>query len=351
MRGFAGGVFVPESKRKAFVSGALAALKHRGPDDSGAWEDMGTGVVLAHARLAVLDLSHAGRQPMASASGRFVVAYNGEIYNHLALRKELEKAGQAPRWRGHADTETLLAAVEAWGVKEALGRFVGMFAFALWDKKNRTLYLARDRFGEKPLYYGWVEDAFVFASELKALAAYPGWRGEVDREALAAFMRFGYVPAPRSIYQGIWKLEPGCLLALRQDALQGAWPEPERYWSLADAASKSGSFSGDAHEAEEALDRLLRETIRDKMLADVPLGAFLSGGIDSSTVVAVMQAESVRPVRTFSIGFHEEGYNEAPFAKKIAEHLGTEHTELYLTPQDALDVVPTLARIWDEPFA
>ncbi len=335
------------------LSKAVQLLSHRGPDAQGVWCDEAAGVVLGHARLAILDLTEAGAQPMISASGRFVIAYNGEIYNHLALRRELEEEGAAPAWCGHADTETLLAAIEAWGLEGALKKAVGMFAFALWDRQERLLHLARDRFGEKPLYYGWIGKTFAFASELKALAALPGFRAEVDREALAAFMRFGYVPAPRSIYRGICKLLPGTILSVPHDLAPGVLPEPRAYWSLAEAVERGRRepFAGDFREATDELDRLLRATIREKMISDVPLGAFLSGGIDSSTVVAVMQAESSRPVRTFSIGFHEHDYNEAPHAKRIAEHLGCEHTELYVRPEDALEVIPRLPEMYDEPFA
>ncbi|RMD65052.1 asparagine synthase (glutamine-hydrolyzing) [Candidatus Parcubacteria bacterium] len=326
-------------------------LVNRGPDDGDVWVDENAGVALGHRRLAILDLSLAGHQPMLSASGRYVIAYNGEIYNFLDLRKVLESQGFS--FRTHSDTEVLLTAIEAWGIENAAKRCVGMFAFALWDKKERILTLARDRLGEKPLYYGWQGDAFLFASELKAMRAHPAWRGEIDRDALALYLRLNYIPAPYSIYRGICKLPPGTFLRLRANATPASMPVPRPYWSMKQVAE-----SGTAHplrlsddEAVDRLDGLLRETIRDKMIADVPLGAFLSGGIDSSTVVAVMQAESSRPVRTFSIGFHERGYNEAEHAKAVARHLGTEHTEAYVSPQEALEVIPRLPEIYDEPFA
>lgn len=288
---------------------------------------------------------------MQSASGRYVIAYNGEIYNFLELRNELEKKGH--RFRGHSDTEVMLTAIDEWGLEAAIKRFVGMFAFALWDKKERVLTLARDRMGEKPLYYGWQGDIFLFASELKAMRAHPAWRGEIDRDALALYMRHNYIPAPYSIYRGICKLLPGTLLSLQPASAPSTMPQPRPYWSAKDVveAGVSQPLRLSDSEAVERLEGLLRETIRDKMIADVPLGAFLSGGIDSSMVAALMQAESSRPVKTFSIGFHEQGYDEAQHAKAVAQHLRTEHTELYVTPKEAMDVIPKLPEIYDEPFA
>ncbi len=292
-----------------------------------------------------------GHQPMLSASGRYVVAYNGEIYNFHHLQKELEQQGF--QFHGHSDTEALLAAVEAWGVERALRRFVGMFAFALWDRRERTLYLARDRLGEKPLYYGWQGKSFLFASELKALRQHPGWMGEINRDALALYMRHNYVPAPWSIYQGIYKLVPGTLLKIPADCSPGHLPNPEPYWSAIEIVERgiADPFMGNAGEAVDALESLLRETLADKMISDVPLGAFLSGGYDSTLVVALMQSLSAQPVKTFSIGFHEEGYNEAHHAKAVAGHLGTDHTELYVTPEEAMAVIPRLPHLYDEPFA
>lgn len=331
-----------------------AAIAHRGPDDDGHWFDAEAGIALGHRRLAIVDLSPAGHQPMASASGRWVIAFNGEIYNHLDLRGELEAAGSAPPWRGHSDTETLLAAVEAWGVQRTLERSSGMFAFAIWDREERALWLARDRFGEKPLYYGWNRGVFLFGSELKALRAFPGFDAPVDRQALALYLRHNAVPAPFSIHQGICKLLPGHWLRLgTQDLEEGRLPEPIAYWSAAEQAhaGRADPFAGSEAEAADELERLLRDAVGRQMMADVPLGAFLSGGIDSSVVVAMMQAQSARPVRTFSIGFNEAGYNEAEHAAAVARHLGTDHTELYVTSEDALAVIPRLPTMYDEPFA
>jgi len=347
----------------ALLSRMTDAIVHRGPDDSGAWVDAETGVALGHRRLSILDLSPQGHQPMASPSGRYVIAFNGEIYNYRALRKELEcppspqpypVAGEAVvSWRGHSDTEVMLAAFERWGVEGALSRFNGMFAFALWDRRERVLHLARDRIGEKPLYYGWMGNTLLFGSELKALKAHPAWRGEIDRGAVALYMRHTYIPAPYSIYQGIRKLLPAHVLSIpllngRREASQS-----RAYWS-AKTVAEAGvryPFAGNEAEAIESLDVLLRDAVALRMEADVPLGAFLSGGIDSSTVVALMQAQSARPVKTFTIGFHEEGYNEAKHAKAVAKHLGTEHTELYVTPAEAMAVISQLPEIYDEPFS
>lgn len=326
-----------------------ATLHHRGPDDAGVWLDADAGITLGHRRLAILDLSPAGHQPMLSACGRYVVAFNGEIYNHLDLRTELAAAGAAPVWRGHSDTETLLAAIAHFGLTAALTRMTGMFALALWDRQQRVLHLVRDRLGEKPLYYGWLGRSFVFASELKALRVHPHWRGEVDRAALTLLLRHGYVPAPGSIYRGIHKLLPGSVLTLAAD---GSFTTVA-YWSARCVAEQGQAqrFAGSEAEALQELERLLMRAVGRQMLADVPLGAFLSGGVDSSTIVALMQAQSARPVRTFTIGFHEAGYNEAEHALAVARHLGTEHTELYVTAQQALDVIPRLPLLYDEPFA
>lgn len=325
-------------------------LAHRGPDDSGVWGDAGTGLALAHRRLAILDVSPSGHQPMHSLSGRFVITYNGEIYNHLELRAELQASGVRIAWRGHSDTETLLAAIETWGLEETLRRAVGMFAFGLWDRADRRLVLARDRIGEKPLYFGRVDGAFVFASELKAIRALPGFRAQIDREALALYMRHSCVPSPWSIYRAVRKLPPGTWLELKAvDAVE----EVKTYWSAHEVALRgiNQPFKGTETEALDEFESRLRRTIVGQMISDVPLGAFLSGGIDSSTIVALMQAESREPVRTFTIGFHETGYNEAEHAKAVARHLGTAHTELYVTPREALEVIPRLPAVYDEPFA
>ena len=321
------------------------SIAYRGPDDSGYFfEDSGFGLV--HRRLSILDLSPAGHQPMTSASGRYVIVFNGEVYNFEELRSEL---GQKI-WRGHSDTEVMLEAIERWGVQEALKRFVGMFAFALWDQKERNLVLARDRLGIKPLYYGHAGRHFVFASELKAIGAFPDFTGTIDRDSLALYMRHSYVPTPHCVYEGIRKLQAGSILIVRGPGLE---PEERCYWSAAEVAEEGmrSPLAGSDAEVTEQLREKLLSAVRLRMISDVPLGAFLSGGIDSSAVVALMQAQSSRPVKTFTIGFHENGYNEATHAKSIAQHLGTEHTELYVTPEEALEVVPLLPSIYDEPFA
>ncbi|MGE4552370.1 MAG: asparagine synthase (glutamine-hydrolyzing) [Desulfovibrionaceae bacterium] len=323
------------------------ALAHRGPDDSGLWTDPAAGVALGHRRLSILDLSPLGRQPMTSSCGRYVICYNGEVYNHRELRRELETAGHA--FRGGSDTETMLAAIVQWGLSAAVRRFVGMFAFALWDRAGRTLHLVRDRLGIKPLYYGRAGKDFVFGSELKALRAHPAFDRPLDRDALCLYFRHNYIPAPHSIYQGVRKLEPGVILSLGPNGRERS----ETYWSARQVwlDGMEHPFSGDEAEAETELERRLAEAVESRMLADVPLGAFLSGGVDSSTVVALMQRHSARPVKTFCIGFSEPEYNEADHARAVADHLGTDHTELILTPRDLLEVVPLIPRFWDEPFS
>lgn len=338
------------------------ALRHRGPDDGDLWVDSDAGIALGHRRLAILDLSPAGHQPMQSQSGRFVIAFNGEIYNHLDLRSELDDPGRA--WRGHSDTETLLAGFEAWGVRHTLERTVGMFAIALWDKAERNLYLARDRMGEKPLYFGWTRKAFVFASELKALTRFPGFDNAVDKNVVALFMQYGSVPAPYSIYSRIFKLEPGCLLTVNSEGAAAPMGEAtfapfrrgglsvEKYWSLPDVVERARTeLLSSERDAVDALEAALSRSIGLQSIADVPLGAFLSGGIDSSTVVALMQAQARGPVRTFTIGFREDGFDEAAHARAIARHLGTEHTELYVSAEQARDVIPQLPTLYCEPFA
>lgn len=325
-------------------------LTHRGPDDGGIWIDAAAGIALGHRRLAIVDLSQEGHQPMVSGDGRYVIVFNGEIYNFLELRHELEQQGH--HFRGHSDTEVMLAAFSQWGLEAAVRRFIGMFAFVLWDRQERILYLGRDRLGEKPLYYGFVGLTFLFGSELKALQAHPQWRGEIDRNALTLFMRHNYIPAPYSIYQGIYKLPPATTFTLTGlDTKSTSIPVP--YWSAKSVAEfgVANPFLGNDTEAIEELDRLLRDAIHQQMVADVPLGAFLSGGIDSSTVVSLMQAQSNQPVKTFSIGFYEDAYNEAQYAKAVAQHLGTDHTELYVTPKEAIATIPKLPTLYDEPFA
>lgn len=325
-------------------------LYRRGPDDGGVWVDAKAGVALSHRRLSIVDLSPEGHQPMHSACRRYVITFNGEIYNCLDIRNELDAMSQTD-WRGHSDTEVMLEAVRRWGLKKAIVRFDGMFAFALWDREDRTLSLARDRLGEKPLYYGWTGKTFFFASELKALRAHPTFKGEIDRNALALYLRHNCIPAPYSIYRGIYKLPPGTILTLSASDSSGAKPVP--YWSAREVVERGVAepWPGSEEEAIAALDGLLRKTIRRRMVADVPLGAFLSGGVDSSTVVALMQAQSDRPVKTFSIGFQEGEYNEAVHAKAVASHLGTEHTEWDITPDEAMGVIPKLPTLYDEPFA
>jgi asparagine synthase (glutamine-hydrolysing) len=324
------------------------ALDHRGPDSSGVWIDPESGIGLGHRRLAILDLSPLGHQPMHSVDGRYTIVFNGEIYNFLELRQELEKLGY--NFRGHSDTEIMLASFSQWGVIGSVERFNGMFAFALWDRKERVLHLGRDRLGEKPLYYGWVGNTFLFASELKAFKAFPNFHPEINRDALALFLRYSYVPTPYSIYQDIYKLPPGCLLSWNGT---NNYPKPVAYWSVKEAAQLgiANPFTGSEAEALAQIEALLLEAVKLRMVADVPLGAFLSGGIDSSCVVALMQAQSSQPVKTFTIGFHEKAYNEAEHAKAVAQYLGTNHTELYLTPEDTLGVIPKLPFLYDEPFS
>ena len=329
-------------------------IAHRGPDDCGVWQDAAQGYAIGHRRLAIIDLSAAGHQPMASASGRYVLAYNGECYNHEVMRTALEADGVPPIWRGHSDTEVLLAGIEHWGLRGTLERATGMFALALWDRDTQMLSLARDRIGEKPLYYGWQGEGeartFLFGSELKAIKQHPAFVGEIDRGALTLFMRHNYVPAPYSIYKDIAKLTPGSILTLSR-----ANPQPviETFWSLIDVArhGQAHQFAGSPTDAVDALEVIAREAIARQMVSDVPLGAFLSGGIDSSTVVALMQAQSSRPVKTFTIGFSEEAFNEAVHAKAVAAHLGTEHHEMYVDPATALAVIPDLPSMYCEPFA
>ena len=342
-----------EPELHAGVALMAAALAHRGPDDEGVWTDGEAGIGLGHRRLSILDLSPAGHQPMLSADGRFVLVFNGEIYNHLDLRRRLAAERRAPQWRGHSDTETLLAAVATWGLAETLKQSIGMFALALWDRQVRTLHLARDRMGEKPLYYGRIGRAFGFASELKALRVAPGFNAPVDRDALALFLQFGYVPAPRTIHRDIFKLPPATLLTLTAaDMAAGDPPEPQPYWSVVDAA-RAGLADPirDEREAVTALEEALKDAVAGQMISDVQLGAFLSGGVDSSTIVALMQAQSSRPVQTFTIGFDEKAYDESAHAAAVARHLGTEHHEMRVCAADALAVIPRLPDLYDEPFA
>jgi len=326
-----------------------AQLFHRGPDDEGEWYDQDAGIAFAHRRLSILDLSSAGKQPMHSRCGRYTIAYNGEIYNHLELRTGLETQGHVCNWRGSSDTETLLAAFSIWGIEKTLERLNGMFAFALWDHWDRKLFLVRDRMGEKPLYYGRNGQAFLFGSELKALKVHPEWQGDIDRDALALYMPYSNVPAPWSIYKSIAKLPPAHFVVISDQGRSIS--DPICYWDLSSLAEEgSADASGSADQLEEELDQLLKDSIGRRMLSDVPLGAFLSGGYDSTTVTALMQAQSSEPVKTFSIGSYSEN-DEAHHARAVADHLGTDHTELYVTSEDALSVIPRLPSLYDEPFA
>lgn len=324
----------------------LAAIAYRGPDDEGIWVDESAGLALGMRRLAIVDLTPTGHQPMISADGRYVIVFNGEIYNFLDLRQEL---ADYP-YRGTSDTEVILAAIMRWGIQATIPRLNGMFALAIWDRADHTLTLARDHMGQKPLYYGWQGDVFLFGSELKALRAHDNFHAEIDRSVLPLYLRHNLIPAPYSIYCDIRKLMPGTLLTLKEDQRE---PEIKKYWSLQEIVErgKADPFMGSENEAIEALDHLLRDAVKRCMIADVPLGAFLSGGVDSSTIVALMQAQSDRPVRTFTIGFHLPDFNEAEHAKNVAQHLGTDHTELYLSEAEALAVIPKLPFIYDEPFA
>jgi asparagine synthase (glutamine-hydrolysing) len=334
----------------AQVTQMADTLRHRGPDDAGTWVEASIGIALGFRRLSILDLSPTGRQPMHSACGRYVIVFNGEIYNFRSLRKELEALGDV--FRGRSDTEVALAAVSRWGLETAVKSFNGMFAFVLWDRRMCQLHLVRDRLGEKPLYYGWMGKTFLFGSELKALRVHPKFVGEVNRDALFLYLRHNCIPTPYSIYKNIYKVPPATILTLNVASKE---PDPKltSYWSVKQVAINAVAkpIGQPVEEAIAQLDTLLRESVKLRMTADVPLGAFLSGGIDSSTVVSMMQAESNTAVKTFSIGFHMDGYNEAVHAKAVADHLGTAHTELYVTPEEAMKVIPKLPLLYDEPFA
>lgn len=326
------------------------ALTHRGPDSCGMWSNSNHSVVFGHRRLSVLDLSEAGSQPMVSHSGRYVIVFNGEIYNHKELKAKLDSEKGLRFYRGHSDTEVLLNFIEEYGFYRTLSALKGMFAIAVYDEKKRSLLLGRDRIGEKPLYYGFLEGSFVFASELGAMRALDCFSGEISREALTLYFKYGYIPSPYSIYKGIYKLNPGCTIELKEPFSE---IEEGEYWNLLRVAKKreKSRFSGDYYDAVDELERLLREAVRSQMVSDVSLGAFLSGGIDSSLVVSILQSLSVNPVKTFSIGFEDVNYNEAEYARNTAKFLKTDHTELYMTDNEAMDVIPQLPQIYDEPFA
>lgn len=337
---------------RQMIKDMAVTLTHRGSDDAGVWADEPASIALGHRRLSILDLSPAGHQPMSCHTGRYVMAFNGEIYNHLALRSTLDKQRAAPNWRGHSDTETLLACFTAWGISTTLQQAVGMFAIALWDREERRLTLIRDRVGEKPLFYGWVRRAFVFGSELKALRAYPGFDNPISPDALGSYLAHSAVPAPYSIYQDIFKLEPGCLLSLDEARLARRSVSVESYWRYSDVARQ-----GLAHpihqesEALSALEAVLHEAVALQAQADVPLGAFLSGGVDSSIIAALMQAQSSRPIQTFTVGFDEAAFDESSYARAVASHLGTNHHEVRVTASDAQTVISSLPEMYDEPFA
>lgn len=339
--------------KETLLAQSCDRIAHRGPDSHGFWEEADSGVAFGHVRLAIQDLSEQGHQPMASADQRFMLVFNGEIYNHPQLRQALEQDGYAHAWRGHSDTETILAGLMIWGVQETLKRMVGMFAIAVWDRQTRNLVLARDRFGEKPLYYGYTPDGLMFASELKALMPLPGFDAHLNRDAIALFLRHNYIPAPYSVFTKVRKLLPGTWVSLSADQIEaGAWPEPVSYWSALEVARSQprAQFARD-DDAVDGLDRVLRQAIRGQLLSDVPLGAFLSGGIDSSLIASLTREEAAGTLKTFSIGFTEPEYNEAEYAAEVARHLGTDHTELYVSAQDSLDLIPSLPQMYDEPFA
>ncbi|RYF51617.1 MAG: asparagine synthase (glutamine-hydrolyzing), partial [Cytophagaceae bacterium] len=351
--GFFGGSSSSEEMAAQLVR-MTDAIEHRGPDAAGHWFDVSSAVAFGHRRLAIVELSDAGAQPMVSFSGRYVIAFNGEIYNHLELRDDPEMAVRCIAWRGHSDTETLLNSFEVWGIVETVRRAVGMFAFAIWDRKLRVLTLGRDRFGEKPMYYGrfgtGAAAVFLFASELKSFNAYRGFKGDVDRDSLCMFMRHGNVGCDRTIYRDVLKLLPGTLLTLSDAASE---PSIEVYWSMAQVAESGvvNRFKGSTADALENLESIASRAVRQQMMSDVPLGAFLSGGVDSSMIVALMQGQSMRRIKTFSIGFDDSTYNEAQYAKAVAQHIGTDHTELYVTPAEAISTIQLLPQIYCEPFA
>lgn len=332
------------------IARMAARLEHRGPDDSGTWCDETQAIALGHRRLSIVDLSAAGHQPFVSACGRFVLIFNGEIYNHEALRSALSKPASTPQWRGHSDTETLITCLVEWGVEKTLHRIIGMFAFALWDREKAVLTLARDRLGEKPLYYGWAGNTLLFASELKALAAHPSWQGRINESAVSEYLRYGYVPDPLSVYTGIKKLSAGHWVELSSPGAKQA--APKCYWDLESVAREGISApltSGNAL-STAALEKVIDASVKNRLMADVPVGVFLSGGYDSVAIAASAQAQSSQPIDTFTIGFSQNTQDEAGHAKAIAAHIGTWHHEHYVGPSDVIDTVPYLANVYDEPF-
>ena len=356
MCGFAGFINFNHSTKldsTAVIKKMTDSLVHRGPDDSGIWVEIDERISMGHHRLSILDLSPSGHQPMHSLSNRYVIIFNGEIYNHLEIRALLElESSFSGVWIGTSDTETLLASIDFWGLDQTLQLCVGMFAFALWDRSKHILTLARDRLGEKPLYYGWINNAFVFGSELKALKAHPDFTNSIDRKSLADYLRFNYVPAPQSIYEDIYKLEPGCFIETSIDSLKERQVKSENFWSLSSVIKKSSAYKiQDEAEGLLKLEEQLKQTIKMQMLSDVPLGAFLSGGVDSSLIVSLMQEQSSKPIETFTVGFENSGFDESPHAKKVAQYLRTDHNELFVTSKEAREVIPLLPTIYDEPFA
>jgi asparagine synthase (glutamine-hydrolysing) len=339
-----------------------ATLNHRGPDDAGTWINEENGVAFGHQRLSIIDLSSAGHQPMVSPCGRFTTVFNGEIYNHLQLRDKLNTSANKQSWKGHSDTETLVTAFSQWGIEKTLQQLVGMFAIAVWDFKEKRLFLIRDRFGEKPLYYGWSNGVFLFGSELKALQKYKRFSNQIDRGALSLYMKYMYVPTPYSIFRDIYKLEPGCILQIDKGTKPPTLPlfAPFRdqginiaqWYSISNMAQAGQkNLITDQNDAVDLIEKTLLESVRSQLISDVPLGAFLSGGIDSSVITALMQKVCKDPVKTFTIGFEESSFNEAIYAKEVSRHLGTEHHELYVTSSDAFKVIPHLPTLYDEPFA
>ncbi len=339
-----------------------ATLNHRGPDDAGTWINEENGVAFGHQRLSIIDLSSAGHQPMVSPCGRFTTVFNGEIYNHLQLRDKLNTSANKQSWKGHSDTETLVTAFSQWGIEKTLQQLVGMFAIAVWDFKEKRLFLIRDRFGEKPLYYGWSNGVFLFGSELKALQKYKRFSNQIDRGALSLYMKYMYVPTPYSIFKDIYKLEPGCILQIDKGTKPPTLPlfAPFRdqginiaqWYSISNMAQAGQkNLITDQNDAVDLIEKTLLESVRSQLISDVPLGAFLSGGIDSSVITALMQKVCKDPVKTFTIGFEESSFNEAIYAKEVSRHLGTEHHELYVTSSDAFKVIPHLPTLYDEPFA
>lgn len=347
MCGIVGYINTKKIDDRDVIQKMMRAIIHRGPDDEGYWVSDNHNVVLGHRRLSILDLSKEGHQPMQSACGRYILVFNGEVYNFVKLRVELELLGN--KFRGHSDTEVMLAAISQWGLEAAVKKFNGMFALALWDKKKRQLHLVRDRVGIKPLYYGWNNGTFLFGSELKAMRLYPGFNAEIDRDILPLYFQYGYIPAPYSIYKDIFKLLPGTILTINP-AKKNILSDPVSYWS-AEEIVQQPCLDISEQEAMQQLKAILNNSIKLRMIADVPLGAFLSGGIDSSLVTALMQSQSNKPIKTFSIGFSESEYNEAQHAKLVAQHLGTDHAELYVSPEDVMAVIPELPSLYDEPFA